>query len=86
MWAKGSPGATSPANVRNTGRTASSTRLSVTTMSRIGCAPPATASHTPSGSNMCRAAAAIADARRSSAAREGRVGHHDPERRPRAPA
>ena len=36
-------GSTSPANVRNTGRTASSSLESVTTMSRIGCASPATA-------------------------------------------
>ena len=38
MWAKGSPCATSPSKERNAGRTASSSRLSVTTMSRIGCA------------------------------------------------
>ena len=36
------PGSTSPAKVRKTGRTASLSRLSVTTMSRIGCACPAT--------------------------------------------
>ena len=39
MWAKGSPGSTSPSKVRNTGRTGSPSRLSVITMSRIGCAP-----------------------------------------------
>ena len=67
MWANGSPGSTSPAKVRNTGRTASSSRLSVTTMSRIGCAWSATASQTPRVSKSRRAAATIAEARSSSA-------------------
>ena len=40
MWANGSPGSTSPPKVRNTGRTASLSLESVTTMSRIGCASP----------------------------------------------
>ena len=53
------------AEVRNIGRTASSSLLSVTTMSRIGCALPATASQTPMASNRRRAAAAIAEARGS---------------------
>ena len=65
ICAKGSPGSTSPPNVRNTGRTTSSTRLSVTIMSRIGCAPSATFSQTPSVSNNLRAAATIAEARSS---------------------
>ncbi len=39
MWPNGSPGATSPSKVRKVGRTASCRRLSVITMSRIGCAP-----------------------------------------------
>ena len=38
MCANGSPGSTWPAKVRNTGRVASSSLESVTTMSRIGCA------------------------------------------------
>ena len=38
MCANGSPGSTSPAKVRNTGRVASCSLESVTTMSRIGCA------------------------------------------------
>ena len=38
MWAKGSPGATSPSKVRNTGRTGSSVRESVTIISVIACA------------------------------------------------
>ena len=42
ICANGSPGSTSPAKVRNTGRVASCSRESVTTMSRIGCALPAT--------------------------------------------
>src|SRR5580704_10290266 len=67
IWANGSPGSTSPAKVRNTGRMASSSRLSVTTMSRIGCACPLTASQTPSVSNSRRAAATMAEARSSSA-------------------
>ena len=84
MWANGSPGSTSPAKVRNTGRTASFSLESVTTMSRIGCAFAATASHTPSVSNMRRAAAAIAEARGSGLRirRKGRIGDHDPERGP----
>ena len=55
------PASISPSNVRNTGRTASATRLSVIAMSRIGCA--SSACHTPSVSNSRRAAAAIAVAR-----------------------
>ena len=65
MCAKGSPGSTSPPNVRNVGRTTSSSLESVITMSSIGCASPATASHTPIASNSRRAAAAIAEARGS---------------------
>ena len=65
MCANGSPGATSPSKVRNVGRTASSRRLSVTAMSRIGCAPGAIASQTPMVSNSRRAAATMADARGS---------------------
>ena len=60
MWAKGSPGSTSPSKVRNTGRTGSATRLSVITMSRIGCAPPSIAPQTPSAASIRRAPAAIA--------------------------
>ena len=67
ICAKGSPGSISPAKVSSTGRTASSTRLSVTTMSRMGCACGATAFQTPSASNMRRGAAAMAEARRSCA-------------------
>ena len=72
------------AKVRNTGRTASSSRLSVTTMSRIGCASSATLSQTPSVSNSRRAAATIAEARSSPAWLwpERRVGDRDGERRP----
>src|SRR6202030_3108984 len=55
---------TSPAKVRNTGRMASSSRLSGTTMSRIGCACPLTAFQTPSGPNSRRAAEAPQAARR----------------------
>ena len=65
MCANGSPGSTSPPKVRKVGRTASSSLLSVTTMSRIGCASAATASQTPIASNSRRAAAAIAEARGS---------------------
>ncbi len=43
--------ATSPAKVRNTGRITSSRRLSVTIMSRIGCAFGATLLQMPSASN-----------------------------------
>src|SRR6266487_1048165 len=56
---------TSPPKLRKTGRTLSLSRLSVTAMSRIGCASCATASHTPIVSNNRRAPAAIAEARRS---------------------
>ncbi len=65
MWANGSPGSISPPKLRNTGRIASLSLESVTTMSRIGCASSATASHTPMVSNSRRAAAAIAEARTS---------------------
>ena len=51
MCAKGSPGSTWPAKVRNTGRVASSSLESVMTMSRIGCAPAATWSQTPTASS-----------------------------------
>src|SRR5262249_35998096 len=67
IWAKGSPGSTSPSKVRKTGRTTSLRRLSVTTMSRMGCA--STPCHTPMVSNSRRAAATIAEARPSFAAR-----------------
>jgi hypothetical protein len=63
MCANGSPGSISPAKVRKVGRTVSVSRLSVITMSRIGCATEATLSQTPSAWNMRRAAAAIAEAR-----------------------
>ena len=69
MCANGSPGATSPSKVRNVGRMASSRRLSVTAMSRMGCAPGAIRSQTPIASNSRRAAATIADARGSPAPR-----------------
>ena len=60
-------------------------RLSVTTMSRIGCAS-ATFCQTPMVSNSRRAAAAIAEARASFAgARRARVRDRDRERRPQAP-
>ena len=62
--------ATSPANVRNTGRITSSSRLSVTIMSRIGCAFGATVLQMPSASNRFLPAAMIAEARGS---RLGRV-------------
>ena len=65
MCANGSSGPTSPSKVRNVGRMASSRRLSVTAMSRIGCAPGAIRSQTPMVSNSRRAAATIADARGS---------------------
>ena len=65
MCANGSPSATSPPKVRKVGRTASSSLESVTTMSRIGCACPSTASQTSIASNRRRAAAAIAEARGS---------------------
>src|SRR4051812_10314834 len=74
MWAKGWPGSTSPAKVRNTGRTASFSFESVTTMSRIGCALLSTASQTPSVSNMRRAAAAMAEARKSALASAAKAG------------
>ena len=51
--------------VRNVGRTASCTSNSVTTMSRIGWAPSATACQTPIVSRSRLAAAAIAEARES---------------------
>ena len=70
ICANGSPGSTSPAKVRNTGRVASSSLESVTTMSRIGCASAATSSQTPSASNSRRQAATMAVARGS---RLGRV-------------
>ena len=83
MWPNGSPGATSPSKVRKVGRMASCSRLSVITMSRIGCAPPATASQTPIVSNSRRAAATIAEARASAGvAGERRIGDRDRERRP----
>ncbi len=65
MCANGSPGSTSPPKLKNTGRILSASRLSVTAMSRIGCASCATASHTPMVSNSRRAPAAIAEARGS---------------------
>ena len=65
MCAKGSPGSTSPPNVRNTGRVASLSAESVTTMSRIGCAVGATSAQTPSASNRRRQAATMAVARGS---------------------
>ncbi len=65
MCAKGSPSSTSPPKVRKVGRTASSSLESVTTMSRIGCASPATASQISIALNRRRAAAAIAEARGS---------------------
>ena len=67
MWANGSPGSRSPSKVRNVGRTTSCRRLSVTTMSRMGCA--STWCHTPIVSNSRRAAATMADARPSAPAR-----------------
>jgi hypothetical protein len=63
MCAKGSPGATSPSKVRNTGRTGSVVRESVTIISVIACACGAISSQQPSRSSMRLAAAAIADAR-----------------------
>ena len=60
MWAKGSPGSTSPSKVRKAGRTGSWRRLSVTTMSSMGWASAATPSQTPSAASMRRAPAAIA--------------------------
>src|SRR5262245_61104193 len=67
MCANGSSGSTSPSKVRKVGRTASCRRLSVTTMSRMGCA--STACHTPMVSNRRRAAATMAEARGSLASR-----------------
>ncbi len=63
MWAKASPSFARPSKVRKTGRTASPVRLSVITISVIGCALPAISSQTPSWSSMRRPAAAIAEAR-----------------------
>ena len=77
MWAKGSPGATSPPKVRNTGRTGSLTRLSVMTISRMGCAPAETGSHTPSASSMRRGPAAMAKARSSRLPLEASAGSHN---------
>ena len=74
MCANGSPGSTSPAKVRNTGRVASSSLESVTTMSRIGCAPAATWSQTPSASNSRRQAATMAVARGSRLGRAASAG------------
>ena len=65
MWANGSPGSMSPPKVRKTGRTASSSRLSVMAISMIGCAFALTLSQTPRASNSRRAAATIAEARSS---------------------
>ena len=65
ICANGSPGSTSPPKVRKTGRTASSSRLSVTTMSTMSWASDATACQTPIVSKSRRAAAAIAEARAS---------------------
>jgi hypothetical protein len=65
MWAKGSPGATSPSKVRKTGRTGSPVRLSVTIISRIGSASGRIFDQQPSSSSMRMAAAAIAEARPS---------------------
>ena len=79
MCANGSPGSTSPAKVRNTGRVASSSLESVTTMSRIGCASAATSSQTPIASNSRRQAATMAVARGSRLGRvaERRIGDDD---------
>ena len=79
MCANGSPGSTFPANVRNTGRVASSRLESVTTMSRIGCASAATSSHTPMASNSRRQAATMAVARgsRLGRSRQRRIGDDD---------
>src|SRR5258708_464550 len=70
MWANGSPGWTSPAKVKKTGRVASSSLESVITISRIACAFSATSPHTPIASNSRRQAATIAVARGS---RLGRI-------------
>jgi hypothetical protein len=48
MWAKGSPSSMAPPKVRNTGRTGSEVRESVTTMSLIGWASDSIPSQTPS--------------------------------------
>src|SRR5262249_27025662 len=61
MWANGSPGSTSPSKLRKTGRTTSARRLSVTTISRMGCA--SMVCQTPMVLNRRRAAATMADAR-----------------------
>ena len=85
--ANGSPGATSPSNVRKVGRTAS-------LQPAVGDhhvedrlrASPTTASHTPMVSNSRRAAAAIAEARASRRLPgQRRIGDRDRERTSRAP-
>ena len=79
MSANGWPGSTSPSKERKTGRTMSSRRLSVTTMSVIGCA--SISSHTPMVSNSRRAAATMADARGSRPAGRWRgIDHHNRKR------
>ncbi len=65
MWAKGSPSPTEPEKVRNTGRTASRSLLSVTIISVIGWLVAAIFSQMPSCSSMRFAAAAMAEARPS---------------------
>src|SRR5581483_9370266 len=74
MCANGSPGSTCPAKVRNTGRVASSSLESVTTMSRIGCAVEAISPQTPSASNSRRQAATMAVARPSRLGRTASAG------------
>ncbi len=64
MWAKGSPGSTSPSNDRNSGRTGSSRAESVMSIAVSGCAAVATSPQTPRISSMRRVPAAMAKARR----------------------
>ncbi len=63
ICANGSPGATSPAKLRNSGRAMSPLPESVIFIERIGSASPATAAHTPSASSTRVTPADSAEAR-----------------------
>ena len=71
-WAKGSPGATSPSNLRNSGREMSPRPESVIFICRIGSAPSPMADQTPSCSKTRRTPAASAEARWSCGTVNGR--------------
>ena len=70
--ANGSPGATSPMKLRNSGREMSPLPESVIFICRTGSAPIAIAVHTPSSTKMRRTPAAMAEARWSLGTENGR--------------